>query len=69
MALIMVKSYYYQITGQLALNGAQCCDFVVWTEIDVHIERLAFDATPWNEMRPKLEHFYYNCLGVEFYNV
>ena len=41
---------YYQITGQLALTGARCCDFVVWTENDVHIERIAFDSTLWNEM-------------------
>jgi len=59
---VMLKrahDYYYQITGQLALTG-QVHNVVIllcWTEIDVHIERIAFDATLWNEMRSKLEYF------------
>ena len=30
--------YYFQVTGQLALTGAEFCDFIVWTEVDIHIE-------------------------------
>ena len=57
--------YYYQVTGQLALTGAQFCDFVVWTEVDIFIERIHFDSKLWNEMKSKLAHFYHTCLGLE----
>ena len=45
-----IHDYYYQVMGQLALKGAQFCDFVIWTEIDMHTERISFDATLWNDM-------------------
>ena len=57
--------YYYQVSGQLALTGAQFCDSVVWTEIDVHIERISLDAVLWDDMKSKLAHFYYTCLGLK----
>ena len=57
--------YYYQVTGQIALTGAEFCDFVVWTEVDIHIERILLDVTMWAEMKAKLAHFYYTTLGVE----
>jgi len=53
---------YYQGTGQLAVTSAQFCDFVVWTEVDMHIERINFDSTLWDEMRSKLTDFYCDCL-------
>ena len=56
--------YYYQVTGQLALTGAQFCDFV-WTEIDMHIERISLDDVLWDDMKSKLAHFYYTGLGLE----
>ena len=28
--------YYFQVIGQLAITGAQYCDFLVWTLIDTH---------------------------------
>ena len=57
--------YYYQVTGQLALTGALFCDFVVLTEIDLHIECISLDAVLWDDMKSKLAHFYYTCLGLE----
>ena len=57
--------YYFQITGQLALTSAEFCDFVVWTEVDIHIERIKLDVDLWTEMKDKLSHFYYTTLGVE----
>ena len=65
---VMLKrthDYYYQVTGQLALTGAQFCDFVVWTEVDMFIERIHFDAKLWDDMKSKLAHFYHTCLGLE----
>ena len=57
--------YYYQVTGQLALTSAEFCDFVVWTETDIHIERVKLDVELWAEMKDKLSHFYLTTLGVE----
>ena len=59
--------YYYQVTGQLqiALTGGEFCDFVVWTELDIHIEHILLDVTMWVEMKAKLAHFYYTTLGVK----
>ena len=58
-------NYYYQVTGQLALTGAQFCDFIVWTTVEIHIERIFLDDNLWKEMVTKLSHFYYTTLGVE----
>ena len=57
--------YYYQITGQLALTGAQFCDLVVWTNLEIHVERIFLDNELWTEMVGKLNHFYYTSLGIE----
>ena len=32
--------YYFQIIGQLGITGAEYCDFIVWTLVDIHIERI-----------------------------
>jgi len=56
---------YYQATGQLALTSAEFCDFAVWTEIDIHIERVKLDAGLWAEMKDKLSHFYLTILFRE----
>jgi len=58
-------NYYYQITGQLALTGAQFCDFIVWTEVDMYIERIHLDRELLEDMLKKLIHFYHTCLGIE----
>ena len=59
-ALKRMYDYYYQDTGQSALTGAQFCDFVVWTEVDMHIERISFDAMLWDNMKSKLALFIIN---------
>ena len=57
--------YYYQVTGQLALSGSQFCDFVVWTEVDIHIKRIHLDRESWEDMLKKLTDFYHTCLELE----
>ena len=64
-ALNRHHDYYFQVTGQLALTSAEFCDFIVWTEVDIHIERILLDVDLWTEMEKKLAHFYYTTLGVE----
>jgi len=60
-----MHDYYYQVTGQLALTVAQFCDFVVWTEVDMHIEYIHLDSELWENMLKELTHFYHTCLGIE----
>ncbi len=57
--------YYYQILGQLGISGGEYCDFVVWTLIDVYIERVYLDSTVWQEMTVKLTNYYKTELGLE----
>ena len=58
-------NYYFQVIGQLALTGAKFCDFMVWTKVDFHRERILPDDELWSEMKEKLSHFYMTTLGVE----
>lgn len=40
---VMLKrkhEYHYQVQGQLFVTGRQWCDFVMYTEVDIHIERV-----------------------------
>lgn len=57
--------YYFQVIGQLAITGAQYCDFIVWTLIDMHIERIFIDKDLWQEMTDKLLNYYRTELGPE----
>lgn len=57
--------YYFQIIGQLAITGAEYCDFIVWTLVDIHIERIFIDPVLWKEMTDKLNHYYHTELGPE----
>ena len=40
-------SYYKQVQGQMGIAGAQWCDFIVYTEKVLHVERIAFDEAYW----------------------
>jgi len=52
--------YYYQILMQLAISGCEWCDFFVYM-VDRYIcERLFFNEDVWNEMKYKLDWFYFN---------
>ena len=50
--------YFYQIQGQMAICRRNWCDFVIWTPSSIIIERIVFDKNFWQEVLPKLEHFY-----------
>lgn len=44
--------------GQLRICGARWCDFVVYTNKGLIIERIAFDKHYWTSMINKLHEFY-----------
>ncbi|KAK0151329.1 hypothetical protein N1851_007528 [Merluccius polli] len=52
--------YFYQIMGQLGLTGMIWCDLFVKCEQDYHLERIQFDVAKWEEMKTKLDVFYFD---------
>ena len=58
--------YYSQVQGQMAITGRSWCDFVIYTEKGLSIERISFNCDFWQmELLPKLTDFYDNCLAPE----
>jgi hypothetical protein len=52
--------YFYQVQGAMATLKLQWFDFVVFTSKDLHVERIYFDKTLWeNVMLPELTRFYF----------
>ena len=58
-------NYHFQVQCQMYCTNRQWCDFVVCTEVDIHIERIDRDIQWWNEQLPKLKVFYFNSLLPE----
>ncbi|XP_060607138.1 uncharacterized protein LOC132759387 [Ruditapes philippinarum] len=59
-------SYYLQVMGQMALTGLTWADFCVWTQNDMHIERIYFDKDVWCEAYEKLIVFYFDHFMRKF---
>lgn len=58
--------YYAQIQGQMGVTKRKWCDFVIYTEKGINIERIKFDCDFWEkDLVPKLTKFFDNCLGPE----
>jgi hypothetical protein len=49
---------YAQIQGQLLVTGADFCDYVIYTQRDIHIERIYPNNVFMNDMLNKLTEFY-----------
>ena len=54
-----VHMYFYQIQGQMGLTGAKWRDFMVYCDNDYHIERIYFDTNFFDNMKWKLDTFYF----------
>ncbi|KAJ8248109.1 hypothetical protein GJAV_G00238400 [Gymnothorax javanicus] len=52
-------SYYWQVQGQLLLTGMEWCDFVVFAEEDILIQRIYRDGEVANTIREKRDYFYF----------
>ena len=50
--------YYYQVQGQLGLSGLKWCDFVVYFQKGLIVQRIKFDELFWKSMIVKLTNFY-----------
>ena len=51
-------AYYLQIQAQLTLCQRSYCDFIVWTECDVFVERVNLDAKAFEVVKPSLDNFF-----------
>ena len=55
--------YYTQVQGQLALTTTSFCDFVCWTPLGIHIERIA--AYYFENIKIKLKSYFQNIILPE----
>ena len=53
--------YYAQVQGKMAIVGTEWCDFVVYTPVCLHVERVLFDYSFWEDtLFPSLQKFVRN---------
>ena len=50
-------NYYYQIQGQISLFDYAYCDFVCWTQMGIHVERVLYDEDFVSNMMQQLAFF------------
>ena len=50
--------YYAQVQGEMAIIGVEWCDFVVYSNDSVIVDRIIADADYWNHLSERLEQFY-----------
>ena len=58
-------SYYYQYQLQLHVTNYSYCDFVVWTEQSIHIERVHLDEKFLLMVLPAAKYFFLHCIVPE----
>ena len=59
-------AYFSQVLSQMAIGNRPWCDFVVFTQRGISVQRIKFNDGFWlNKRLPKLETFYDNCLLPE----
>ena len=58
-------SYFYQVQTQLGVSEYDDCFFVVWTQNDLHVERISLNQTVWKEICDKSEVFFKNAILPE----
>ncbi|KAM3612131.1 uncharacterized protein V6R79_003324 [Siganus canaliculatus] len=56
-------SYYWQVQGQLRITGMQWCDFVVFAEEDLLVQRIFRDAEVAKVIREKGDYFFFLSLS------
>ncbi|XP_065944675.1 uncharacterized protein [Magallana gigas] len=52
------SSYYVQMLGQMAVCKLSYCDFVLYTQKDIYVERVNFSQADWELLFEKLKSFY-----------
>ena len=57
--------YFAQVQGQMAIGERTWCDFMVYTQKGLSIERIRFNKIFWENTFSKLKSFYDNCVVPE----
>ena len=56
----------------MGITGVKWCDFIVYTSKGLYVERIAFDAVFWQDLRCKLLDYYFehflSFAAVDFQN-
>lgn len=52
-------SYFYQVQAQLGISGRKYCDFVLWTEKSLFVERISFDDYFWQVNAQSAKTFFH----------
>lgn len=52
--------YYHQVQGQMAITGAQWCDFVIYTKAGIAVQRIPFNPQFWMSAACRLHSFFYS---------
>ena len=56
-------AYYWQIQGQMLISGCDWCDFVVYAEDDMFIQRVPCDTEVIETIKYKVDHLFFpQCL-------
>ena len=55
-------NYYHQVQGQMLISECLYCDFICWTPVGIHIERISFDDEMASEMVVKLNEFFIDVI-------
>ena len=50
--------YYAQVQGEMAILGVEWCDFVVYSNEEIVIDRILANVDYWDHLSEKLEEFY-----------
>ena len=58
-------AYYYQVQAQLNLSERDYCDFVVWTNKDLKMERIEPSAEFWENCVQKASSLFKKCVLLE----
>lgn len=51
--------YYWQMQGEMMVTGMAWCDFVVYTEDDILVQRIYRNQAMILSMKPKLDNFFF----------
>ena len=63
--LVRKSKHYYQVQAQILICNKQYCDFVVWNQNNVLIERIFKDQELCNEIIEKAVKFHETCVMPE----
>ena len=59
-------TYFSQVQGQMAIGCRPWCDFVLYTNKGISVEKISFNESFWNDkLLPRLISFYDNCVVPE----